>query len=130
MLVGNKITTYIDTNVIYPEINHNLSVIYSFLLVSGYLKIDKKYAQIDVNFICDIKIPNKEISLVYKNDIIKKVGNENTAIDFQTAIFQKDINKLQKTLEKLMLETISSFDTANETFLSRNVIGDSFNRQL
>lgn len=123
LLVGNKITTYIDTNVIYPEINHNLSVIYSFLLVSGYLKIDKKYAQIDGNFMCDIKIPNKEIFLVYKNDIIKKSGNENTAIDFQTAIFQKDINKLQKTLEKLMIETISSFDTANEAFYHGMLLG-------
>ncbi len=57
------------------------------------------------------------------NDIIKKLGNENTAIDFQTAIFQKDINKLQKTLENLMIETISSFDTANETFYHGMLLG-------
>ena len=36
---GEKLTTYIDTGVIYPQIKNNPSTIYSFLLVAGYLKV-------------------------------------------------------------------------------------------
>ena len=65
LLTGNKVTTYIDTNVIYPEVNDNPYLIYSFLLISGYLKVDKVYPQSDGNYMCDVAIPNKEIAFVY-----------------------------------------------------------------
>lgn len=35
---GETFTTFIDTGVIYPQIKSNPSTIYSFLLVTGYLK--------------------------------------------------------------------------------------------
>ena len=38
---GETFTTYIDTNVIYPQIKNNPSTIYSFLLLTGYLKVLK-----------------------------------------------------------------------------------------
>ena len=37
LLIGERIPTYIDTSVIYPEVNKNPYSIYSFLLVAGYL---------------------------------------------------------------------------------------------
>ena len=62
LLCGEKITTYIDTSVIYPEIQNNPYTIYSFLLVAGYLKVAEIYPQNDGNFMCDVAIPNKEIA--------------------------------------------------------------------
>ncbi len=38
LICGNTVTTYVDTSVIYPEVQSNLNSIYSFLLVAGYLK--------------------------------------------------------------------------------------------
>lgn len=80
LLNGEKITTYIDTSVIYPEINKNPYSIYSFLLVAGYLKIEKRYPQFDGNYMCEVAIPNKEISFVYEKEILSKSGNESIAI--------------------------------------------------
>ena len=65
LLCGEKITTYIDTSVIYPEVQNNPYSIYSFLLVAGYLKVASIYPQYDGNFMCDVSIPNKEIAFVY-----------------------------------------------------------------
>ena len=59
LLCGEKITTYIDTSVTYPEIQNNPYSIYSFLLVAGYLKVAAVYPQNDGNFMCDVAIPNK-----------------------------------------------------------------------
>lgn len=72
LLSGQSIMTYIDTSVIYPEIQNSPHSIYSFLLVAGYLKISGSYPQYDGNFICDVAIPNKEIAFVYEKEVLAK----------------------------------------------------------
>ncbi len=123
LLIGEKITTYIDTNVIYPEVITSAHSIYSFLLVAGYLKIDKTYPQDDGNYMCDVTIPNKEIKFVYEKEVLKKTGKTNIAILIQQAIFQKDINKLQNLLEQFMIESISYHDGSNESFYHGMMLG-------
>ncbi|MGN1103567.1 MAG: AAA family ATPase [Candidatus Coproplasma sp.] len=123
LLTGNKVTTYIDTNVIYPEVNDNPYLIYSFLLISGYLKVDKVYPQSDGNYMCDVAIPNQEISFVYAKEVLSKTGRESIAVEIQQAIFKNDAKKLQQLLEKFMIESISSFDGTNEGFYHGMMLG-------
>ena len=123
LLTGNKVTTYIDTNVIYPEVNDNPYLIYSFLLISGYLKVDKVYPQSDGNYMCDVAIPNKEIAFVYEKEVISKTGRESIAVAIQQAIFKNDVKNLQELLEKFMIESISSFDGTNEGFYHGMMLG-------
>ena len=54
LLCGEKIAAYIDTSVIYPEVQNNPYSVYSFLLVAGYLKVANIYPQSDGNFMCDV----------------------------------------------------------------------------
>ncbi|MGN0905506.1 MAG: AAA family ATPase, partial [Bullifex sp.] len=123
LLNGGKITTIVDTDVIYPEIGRKPYIIYSFLLLSGYLKIEKIYPQLDGNYMCDVKIPNKEISYVYEKEIINRTGRNDTAISIKEALFSCDERKLQSVLESFMLESISSFDGANEGFYHGMMLG-------
>lgn len=123
LLTGNKVTTYIDTNVIYPEVNDNPYLIYSFLLISGYLKVDKVYPQSDGNYMCDVAIPNKEIAFVYEKEVISKTGRESIAIAIQQAIFKNDVKNLQELLEKFMIESVSSYDGTNEGFYHGMMLG-------
>ena len=123
LLTGENITTYIDTSVIYPEVNKSPYSIYSFLLVAGYLKNEKTYPQNDGNFMCDVSIPNKEIAFVYEKEILLRTGKDNIAIAIQQAIFKNDTETLQKMLEKFMIESISSFDGANEGFYHGMMLG-------
>ena len=67
---GKIISSYVDTSVIYPEIENNPASVYSFLLSAGYLKSVKTESCFDGNHICDIAIPNKEIFYVYEKEII------------------------------------------------------------
>lgn len=123
LLCGEKITTYIDTSVIYPEIQNNLYSIYSFLLVAGYLKVDAIYPQNDGNFMCDVAIPNKEISFVYEKEILNRTNQNHVAISINQAIFSGDAQKLQSVLEDFMLLSISSIDGANEGFYHGMMLG-------
>lgn len=69
---GETVTTYIDTNVIYPRVTETPASIYSFLLTTGYLKIAEIVSQGSDPFICTVEIPNKEIAFVYSGEIGSK----------------------------------------------------------
>lgn len=123
LLNNDTVTTYIDTNVIYPEVQKNPYSIYSFLLIAGYLKVSKAYPPGTVSNMYDVSIPNKEIALVYEKEVLNKHDYNSVAIAIQQAIFTQDTAKLQKTIEDFMLETISFFDAGSEGFYHGMILG-------
>lgn len=123
LLCGEKIAAYIDTGVIYPEVQNNPYSIYSFLLVAGYLKVANIYPQSDGNFMCDVAIPNKEITFVYEKEVLNRTNQNSLAISISQAIFSKDTQKLQSLLEDFMVKNISSIDGANEGFYHGMMLG-------
>ena len=123
LLCGEKIAAYIDTGVIYPEVQNNPYSIYSFLLVAGYLKVANIYPQSDGNFMCDVAIPNKEITFVYEKEVLNRTNQNSLAISISQAIFSKDTQKLQTLLEDFMVKSISSIDGANEGFYHGMMLG-------
>ena len=72
---GETFTTFFDTGVIYPQIKSNPSTIYSFLLVTGYLKALKTMPSFSGDFMCEVSLPNREISLVYNKEILQRLEN-------------------------------------------------------
>nr|WP_316624678.1 AAA family ATPase [uncultured Ruminococcus sp.] len=123
LLNGETVTSYVDTSVIYPKVQSDPYSIYSFLLVAGYLKVSKTYPQNDGNYMCEIAIPNKEIAFVYEKEVLDKTGRTSFAIEIQQAIFTGNAAKLQKLLEKFMLNSISVFDGTNESFYHGMMLG-------
>ena len=123
LLCGEKITTYVDTSVIYPEVQKNPYSIYSFLLVAGYLKVAAIYPQNDGNFMCDVAIPNKEIIFVYEKEVLNRTNQNSVSVSISQAIFSGDTKKLQSLLENFMLQSISSMDGANEAFYHGMMLG-------
>ncbi len=123
---GNSFTTYIDTGVIYPQIKNNPSTIYSFLLVAGYLKANKTSTAISGDFMCEVALPNKEISFVYNKEILRKLDNiipQTTAISIQEAIYSGDGVKLQTLIQTLLTQSVSCYDTAGENFYHGFMLG-------
>lgn len=126
LMQGLSVASYVDTSVIYPEIRNNPTTIYSFLLAAGYLKIINKADLHDGNSICDVAIPNKEIFYVYEKEILSALSDvipQSAAIAIQQSILMQDIPKLQELLQKLLLNSISSFDYAHENFYHGLILG-------
>ena len=126
LLQGETVATYVDTNVIYPEVKKNPSSIYSFLLMAGYLKNTEIVPQNDGNFMCKVSIPNKEIAFVYAKEIISRMNpaeTESTATFIQQAIFEKNTDKLKACIEKYLIQTISVYDSSSESFYQGLMIG-------
>lgn len=123
---GGSFTTYIDTSVIYPQIKNNPSSIYSFLLMAGYLKVVKSSVSISGDFMCEVALPNKEISLVYRKEILQKLENlipQATAIAVEEAIFSGNGEKLRDIIGNFLIQSVSAFDAAGENFYHGFMLG-------
>lgn len=123
---GGTFTTFIDTSVIYPQIRSNPSTIYSFLLVTGYLKVLKTMPSFSGDFMCEVALPNREISLVYNKEILQRLENlipSSTAISIQEAIFSGDYARLKTQIQTLLTQSVSYFDTAGEKFYHGFMLG-------
>ena len=126
LLQGESFLTYIDTGVIYPQVRNNPSSVYSFLLVAGYLKVIKSEPSFSGDFMCEVALPNKEITFVYNKEILQKLNTivpQATAISIQEAIYSGDTAALQKNLGTLLMQSVSSYDTVGENFYHGLVLG-------
>lgn len=125
LLYGETVSSRIDTSVIYPELNRNPSSLYSFLLVTGYLKVTRREV-VDGKYICKVAIPNKELRTVYKKEILVKLDKvmPPTIVDsIHSAICENDADELKIQLRKLLLQTVSYNDAASESFYHGFILG-------
>ena len=123
LLCGETVTTNVDTSVIYPELQDDPYRIYSFLLVTGYLKIAEVYPSDDGYDLYEIAIPNKEIRLVYKKEVLDLMKQNRGSVKFFQAILNGDRRALQDVLENYMMETISYLDGGSEGFYHGMMLG-------
>ena len=126
ILEGEAFLTYIDTDVIYPEIRRNPSSVYSFLLVAGYLKTVSADPAFGNGMMCRVALPNREIAFVYKKEILDQLTGivpPSLAVSIQEALFSGDGGTLRDSIRSLLLESASAFDTAGESFYQGLVLG-------
>lgn len=126
LMQGGSFVTHIDTSVIYPQIQNNPSSIYSFLLVTGYLKAVTNDQPFGSDYICTVALPNKEISYVYSKEILtqfESMISPAVAIAIREAMYTMNVPALQKQIQNFLLQTISFHDTAKEIFYHGLVLG-------
>ena len=76
--------------------------------------------------LCEVALPNKEISSIYSKEILGKFENiipRSSAFEIQEAIYRHQTDELQKGLSKLLLRSISFHDGANEIFYHGLILG-------
>ena len=75
---------------------------------------------------CEVALPNKEISFVYSKEILSQLEYiipRSLAIEIQEALYKMDVDALQRGLEKYLVQTISFYDAANESYYHGMVVG-------
>lgn len=126
LLHGESVKTMIDTSVIYPQIHNNPASIYSFLLMAGYLKPVGERILIGSSDFYAVAVPNKEITGVYRSEILGKLENiipQSTASAIQLAAYSNDAQALQQNLRKLLLQSVSYYDAVGENFYHGLMLG-------
>lgn len=128
LLQRESVITRIDQNVVYRSLSEDPANIYSLLSVAGYLKIQKKELQADGAYLCEVSIPNREIAVVYKSEILShflQIGaiSRSTANRIAESLYANDLNKLQKAIAEYMDSSISFYDAGAEGFYHGLVLG-------
>lgn len=128
LLQGERVIARIDQNVVYRSLSEDPANIYSLLLVAGYLKTKKKELQADGSYLCEVSIPNREIAVVYKSEILShllQVGAiaRTTANKIAESLYANDDKKLQDAIAEYMDKTISFYDAGAEGFYHGLILG-------
>ncbi len=128
LLQGDKVVARIDQDVIYRSIKENSQYIYSLLIVAGYLKPVTKYIQEDGNYLCEVKIPNKEIEAVYRSEVLSSLVSsgviKRTTMDtIVESLFSNSYERLQLALSEYLNNSISFFDKSSESFYHGLMLG-------
>ena len=116
LLKGNTIETTIDENIIMSDIEANENNVWSFLLLSGYLKVVNKIRKEDEIYY-EVAIPNVEVKHMY-NKIIKDWASESYVSSEYNEMLKALINFDYEVFEEIFIDyvekSLSYFDVSGE----------------
>lgn len=105
--------TVIDEQIVFSQLDHKISAVWSLLLASGYLRVEKfvfneKRGRTEY----DLKLTNKEVRLMFEQ-MIEDWFAEYTPDynDFVKALLIGDLDAMNEYMNHVTCETFSSFDT-------------------
>lgn len=94
-------------------------VLYTLLVMTGYLKIERIIRTLSTAYVCEIRIPNREIRTLYADEILDSCRNilpVSISTRFEDALLGNDSERLQKTMREFLIQSTSAYDTAHEVF--------------
>lgn len=112
LLSGNELITEIDEQIVFDQLDDNMTAIWSLLLSSGYLKINqapKDATDPDQNYY--LSLTNHEVDVMFQRMIdgwFKKYTPNYNA--FVQALLADDLRAMNHYMNKIALETFSFFD--------------------
>ena len=116
LMEGKSIDVPINESVVYDDIERDKTALFTMLLTTGYLTISSKREEMSVYDTVSVKIPNEEIRLLYKTEILNHVITNFTQYEFDhmfKALLLGDKDSFERFLQALIEGSVSSFDTAN-----------------
>ena len=110
LLNGKIFRTQIDEQIVFSQLDHKNSAIWSLLLASGYLKV--------VNFeldngrpIYELALTNMEVSLMFEGMISDWFAEYTPAYNqFIKALLLGDVDAMNEYMNRVALQTFSFFD--------------------
>ena len=111
---GDSIEKAIDENIILKDVTRREDLLWSFLLMGGYLKqTDERQDDVSGKMYYTLSIPNKEVRLSYTGIIERyfstKIENETLEIMLK-ALIEGDIQLFEKMLKQIVLAVFSYHD--------------------
>ena len=122
LLKNTPVTKKIEENIAFEYLEENESILYSFLLFSGYLKAYKCKTMEDEQY-CDLQIPNREVKLAFKNIIVKWINKAYRDSDklrtMLEALVKGEIKVFEEILNDFVITTMSYFNTRGRKEVER-----------
>lgn len=119
LMSGQSLIKYIKPELTYREMD-NINNIYSFLLLTGYLKVIKYRGENQYELV----IPNKEVYEIYKQSFMSYFEDYTTSKknELYQELVDGDAKKVNLLLNDILLRSISYFDN-QESFYHGFLVG-------
>ena len=119
LMNGHALTKYIRPELTYREMD-NINNIYSFLLLTGYLRVIEYLGENKYRLV----IPNKEVYEIYKQTFMAYFEDYTTSRknELYQELIQGDTKKVNLLLNDILLRSISYFDN-QESFYHGFLVG-------
>ena len=116
LLQGRTISTDLDEQVIFEQLGRKRGAIWSLLLASGYLKVDRyEMDNRTGKRQYYLKITNHETMLMFEKMIEDWFSEEDSAYgNFKDALLAGDLDYMNQFMNQVALQTFSSFDTGGK----------------
>lgn len=119
LLLGGSISTAIDEQIIYNQLNLDEGAIWSLLLASGYLKVkgqsihEGDYGQ--WKHVYELEITNYEVKVMF-HDMVRDwfASSASNYNEFIRALLQDDLKAMNIYMNRISVSTFSYFDTGRK----------------
>ena len=117
LFLGETIETLVNTETTFDaHLTQNADIFWGFILQTGYLTVAKKEWR-DEKFYHTLKIPNKEVRIVFENmvndwlaTLVKDLKKPELPETIAKSLVQEDLELFHETLQEIILQTMSYHD--------------------
>ena len=116
LLDGRTLTTEIDEEVVFDQLQGDRDAIWSLLLASGYLRVEgQRFDQETGIWTYTLKLTNREVAVMFRR-MIKGwfAGGDVPYNEFLKALLMGDLKAMNRYMNQVAPETFSSFDSGRK----------------
>ena len=127
MTEGGTVDAPLDLGVSFPDVATRAGAVWSLLYLAGYLTTDDVAQPNNAGRVRPLRVPNREISEVYRNDIVGRftglAGSTRLLSDLHRALVDGDADQLAEELEGVLLNSASCYDLKSENSYHMLLVG-------
>ncbi len=117
LLNGGTFLTKIDEQIVFNQLDYSESAIFSLLLASGYLKVERHTIDVETGREeYALRLTNKEVRLMFENMIEDWFKTTTSSYnDFIKALLADDLDAMNEYMNRVSEDTFSYFDTGTKS---------------
>lgn len=119
LIRGESIEKKINDDIVFEELEKKTDAVWSFLLLSGYLKVTSKNI-VNRQLVCQLKVPNQEVLYFYENIIREwfveglNVNQNDKVTEMLECLVNGDVENFEYIFSDFVIKTFSYFDPTGE----------------
>lgn len=125
-----EVAAALDLSMVFPDVGVRSDAVWSMLYLAGYLTTDHTAMPDDFTMVRPLRVPNKEVTRLYRSEIIARFGSLAGGIDklvrFRRALVGGDEAALREELSRIATCSTSSFDLVSENSCHMLLLGLCF----
>ena len=116
LIKGGSFKAMIDEQIVFNQLDGDTDAVWSLLLATGYLKIlEVEVVGEDKTQLYTLTLTNREVTIMFKNMVRGWFAGDTESIynEFIRAMLSDNVRKMNTFMNKVALQTFSSFDSGN-----------------